>query len=152
MGVYQDVPGFMAGERVAISVAYRTANFAGGMQLLVGVHYYDSGGVFLSESDFLLPTSASYTRGNSVVTTPASCALIRVIPVLFPGGSGSLGAVWYREAMVERAPAASASFIDNPGILSYLVEPTKAIAESETDGTRRLRFKLRNASTAYDGY
>ena len=39
------------------------------------------------------------------------------------------------------------TFID-----SYLVEPMTGQPELEEDGTRRLRLKLRNASTAYDGY
>ena len=39
------------------------------------------------------------------------------------------------------------TFID-----SYLVEPMSGQPELEEDGTRRLRIKIRNASTAYDGY
>lgn len=34
----------------------------------------------------------------------------------------------------------------------YLAEPMKAAAASESDGTRRLTLKIRNASTAFDGY
>lgn len=39
------------------------------------------------------------------------------------------------------------TFID-----SYLVEPMTGQGALEEDGTKRVAFKLRNASTAYDGY
>lgn len=36
--------------------------------------------------------------------------------------------------------------------LSYLVEPMSGQGDSEDDGTRRVRLKIRNASAPYDGY
>lgn len=37
-------------------------------------------------------------------------------------------------------------------ILSYLVDPTTGYPDPEDDGTRKIRLRIRNASTAYDGY
>lgn len=34
----------------------------------------------------------------------------------------------------------------------YLVEPMRGQGEPETDGTRKIRFRMRNASSAFDGY
>jgi hypothetical protein len=39
------------------------------------------------------------------------------------------------------------TFID-----SYLVDPLRDPADSESDGSRRLTLKIRQSSTAYDGY
>jgi hypothetical protein len=35
---------------------------------------------------------------------------------------------------------------------SYLVEPMSGQGEPESDGTRKVRFRIRNSTTAYDGY
>jgi hypothetical protein len=56
---------------------------------------------------------------------------------------------WARQKNVLRfyPDASGGTFID-----SYLVDPMQGWGDVETDGTRRLPIKIRNATTSYDGY
>lgn len=56
---------------------------------------------------------------------------------------------WARDKNVIRyyPDAATGTYVD-----SYWVEPMEGAPDPEADGTRTLPFKIRNASTAYDGF
>lgn len=145
--VRQDVFGVMPGERLTLSFEIKTSSRNNWFPQLL-VEYYNAGSVYIG-GEVLNPagTDGAYVRGAMTFTTPASTAWVRGYYLSRVNTTGATsGQAWVRLAMLERAPAASVSFTDQPGYHEvYLVEPMSGPPDDENDLTKRLQLKLRSA-------
>lgn len=98
----------------------------------------------------------AWTVGTDYVLS----ADVRYIPqetTAVPAANGWDGATGFREFLRWARDKNQFRFYadqDNPvaAILSYLVDPMTGQGDIEEDGTHRVRIKIRNSTTPYDGY
>lgn len=99
-------------------------------------------------------TGATFTRASTATFTQETMPTPR-----YATWDGALGVrEFLRHAAIGRKPVRVypdlASYFAGVGMIeSTVIEPTRAMADStEADGSKRVRLKLRNPSTAYEGY
>lgn len=144
------------GEKLCLSVDYRVTGLAGGAAGNINILIYAADGTTLLQTHAVVTglTSTTYARattGLGGTVTPANAAYAQAnLRLDLPNGAS--GTIWFRNATVRRETT-DTTFIDNQSIDSYLVSPIKGEPPvSESDGSRKLRLKIRNYLVDYAGY
>ena len=147
------VYGVRSGDAIAASVEYKTSGLAN-MEAQLHLAFYDASSVFISAVAATGLVSGTFVRASIAGTAPANTASATIaLRALALAGAGA-GSFWYRNLMVERKAAASATFIDNPGYQPfYLTEPMTEDPGQESNLVRNLPVLFRNANRVpFDGY
>lgn len=151
--VNQRVYGLIAGVTLTFSVELMTASMAGDGHVDVGAQFFDGSDVLIRQDFTNNAPALAFERRARTVVVPALTAYAVISARMGSTNGGGTGTAWFRNYMVEQAPSASATFIDNPSLNCYVAEPMSDDPEAEQDFSRKLKLRLRTTNGApFDGY